>query len=234
MQQGGFFEQKRTSPTTLATVVVLHAAALGALLLAKGTEVFITKDDPTDVIFVPLDPDPPPQPPERQPEQQLPRQHESVVDRVPPVVQVPPRGPVATGDPIPPQPWNAGPIGSVTQPIPPAPPIERPTPIPPEPIPVPDPVRVEARLDSRGSELQPPYPPSEEAAEREGSVVIRVMINPQGRVSGVERVRATSEAFYAVTERHVRSRWRFRPATVDGRPIESLKVMTVHFELSNR
>ena len=98
----------------------------------------------------------------------------------------------------------------------------------------PPPVRVEAQFDPRfAADLQPPYPPSEEAAQREGRVRIRLTIGADGRVKAVQRLSATSDAFWRATERHALSRWRFRPATVDGRPVESSKVMnlTVRIEV---
>jgi protein TonB len=82
-----------------------------------------------------------------------------------------------------------------------------------------EPVRTEARLAS--GELQPPYPASEQRLEREGRVVIRVTIGPDGRVRAAQKVSATSDAFYTATERHARARWRFEPAKVDGRPIDA-------------
>jgi protein TonB len=105
----------------------------------------------------------------------------------------------------------------------------RPLPLPKlEPKP---PVRVEARL--RSGDLQPPYPASEEKLEREGKVTIRVTIGTDGRVKAAERVSAASEAFYAATERHALRSWRFSPAMVDGRPVESTKVLTVSFRLDD-
>ena len=88
-----------------------------------------------------------------------------------------------------------------------------------------------ARLDS-SSELQPPYPAAEERAEVEGSVVIRILIGTDGRVKAVEKVRATSDAFFRATERQALRHWRFKPATVDGRPVESRQTMTVRFQLN--
>ena len=60
---------------------------------------------------------------------------------------------------------------------------------------------------------------------------IRVTIGADGRVKSAERVSATSDAFWRATERHALARWRFRPATLDGRPIESRKVITVDFRI---
>jgi protein TonB len=63
--------------------------------------------------------------------------------------------------------------------------------------------------------------------------VIRVTVGPDGRVKSAEKVRATTDAFYEATERHARARWRFRPATVDGRPVEARKTLTVEFRLDD-
>jgi protein TonB len=107
---------------------------------------------------------------------------------------------------------------------------------PPPPLPPPpraaDPVRVQAKLKP-GIELLPPYPPTEERAEREGKVVVRLVIGVDGRVKSVEKVSAASEAFWRATERHALRAWRFNPATVDGKPVETSQVMTVKFELES-
>ena len=60
---------------------------------------------------------------------------------------------------------------------------------------------------------------------------LRVTIGADGRVKAVQRLDATSDAFWRSTERHALSRWRFRPATVDGRPVESTKVLTITFQI---
>ena len=66
-----------------------------------------------------------------------------------------------------------------------------------------------------------------------GTVRIRVTIGTDGRVRAAERVSATSDAFWAAAERQALTRWRFRPATVDGRPIESTRTMTIHFRIED-
>jgi protein TonB len=94
------------------------------------------------------------------------------------------------------------------------------------------PVRLEALFDPRfAADQQPPYPTSEERAQREGRVRLRVTIGADGRVKAVQRLDATSDAFWRSTERHALSRWRFRPATDDGRPVESTKVLTITFQI---
>ncbi len=91
-------------------------------------------------------------------------------------------------------------------------------------------MRTEAQIDGR-SRLQPAYPPAEERAAVEGSVTVIVTIGTDGRVKDVEKVRAASDAFYRATEQQALRHWRFKPAMVDGKPVESRKTMTVHFRL---
>ena len=95
-------------------------------------------------------------------------------------------------------------------------------------------MRRAAEYDPRHADaLQPPYPASEERAQRGGTVRVRVTIGTNGRVLAVARLTATSEAFWAATQRHALNRWRFRPATVDGRPVESTKTLNVHFNIED-
>ena len=217
MSQGGFFEQKRTSPASLALVVALHVVVLGAVALVKSPVFDPPFFPPTKVTFVPLPEDPPVVPPEPVPVPESrvtapPRE----VDRVPPrpenqVGEVPrdPVGPV--GPPI------GGGGGTIVSDPPPHVPVRR-----------------EAELDPRyAAMLRPPYPASEQRAQRGGVVRIRVTIGTDGRVRAVERVSATSDAFWAAAERQALSRWRFRPATLDGRPVESSKVLTLHFRIED-
>lgn len=223
MPEGGFFEQKRSSPTSLVVVVAVHAAAITALALSKMDIPTIINPGPITVYPVRLDKDPPSIPPEPVKDRAEPRTSK---------VTTPPREvdtPVVTD--------FTAPTTELTEVVPfdfsagkaEKPGVE-PLPPPPPPLPIPDPVRVEARLRP-GIELLPPYPPSEERAEAEGSVTIKLLIGPDGRVRSAEKVRAASEAFWRATERHALRAWRFAPATLDGKPVESSKVMTVKFEL---
>lgn len=227
MPQGTFFEEKRASPTSLTLVLALHAAAIAALLLAKGPIYEPVTREPTKVVFIP-DSVPPEEIPQPQPDPQPAQPHQQTrIDTVPPIVPtLPSDGPVVDFPRLPPVAFDPAPSGTSDIPGP------RPEP---RPVPPPDPVRVEAQIDPRhASALQPPYPASEERAGNEGTVRIRIIIGADGRIKAAERVSATSDAFWRATERQALSRWRFRPATVDGRPVESRKVMTVHFQLRDR
>lgn len=225
MTATGFLEQKPRSPTGFGLVLLLHGAAIAGVLMIKGPDI-IAKRGVIDIIDIRAPEPPPPIDPPPQTERQdiplpaPPAPH--VPDRI---VDTPPTpGPsFAEGPPterFDPRPAtsDAGTGGSGAGTVPP---LDRPRP---------EPVRTEA-LFSRGIEQQPPYPVSEIRGGREGSVRVQVRIGTDGRVKAVSRLSATSDAFWRATERHALARWRFRPATEDGRAVESNKTLTVHFRL---
>ena len=218
MYANGFLDEKRRSPASLAAVIGLHGAALAAVI-AFGTTTF-QKDAEHRLIAInviePHIPPPDPPPPPRHPDEQAPRQ----VDRLTVTeTEHPPVGPIA-GPVTPPTPWQ-----------PPAPTGPRIVIADATPV-VPPPVRRAAQVDPNYRDaLQPPYPRDMETAGRNGSVRVRITIGTDGRVSAIEQLTATDPSFWRVTERQARNRWRFRPATVDGRPVVSTMVMTVTFRI---
>lgn len=217
MAEAGFFAQKRGSPTGLVLVVLAHAAVLGAVAMIKGPAVFTDLITKTTVDTIKIEPDPPPEPPKQREEarQESPRETYTAPETA---FDPPDRGPAT--ETLPPLPPRPDPPGNTVTRDPPADP------------PVTPPVRREAEYDSRYADaLQPPYPPAEERAQRDGEARIRVTIGTNGRVTAVTRLAATSEAFWRATERHALARWRFKPATVDGRPVQSSKVLNVRFRI---
>lgn len=217
MTQSGFFEPNRLNPSGLAIVIAMHAAALGALAVMKGPEIVRPFFPNTQVDLIPIPQDPPKNPPPPRDERPQPAQRPSQIDRPERALDVPTRHPPVFGTWDPPA-ISLDPPGRQV--------------IEPRIAPPPPPVRTEAEFDPRfAGDLQPPYPPAEERAQREGSVRVRLTIGADGRVKAVQRLAASSDAFWIATERHARSRWRFRPATLDGRPVESSKVMTLFFRI---
>jgi protein TonB len=219
MAHDGFLEQKPRSPFSLVIVVALHGAAIAALMLAKMEYERLPTVITNAYDVKPDEPPPPVKPDPVEPKQ---RTVESRLDIVKPVINPPVFNDVVTPQPRTDQPvtFDIAPIGPTVD-VPPA---------LPKPEPKPEPVRTEAQIDGR-SRLQPNYPPSEERASVEGSVTILVTIGVDGRVKAVERIRAANDAFYRATEQQALRHWRFKPATVDGKPVESRKTMTVHFKL---
>lgn len=217
MYANGFLEERRRSPASLAAVIGLHAAALGAVMMF-GTYTFVKQRDHIPIVIslpIPQPPEPVPPPPP-QPNQRAQQQPD----------------PVTASQPV-------APVAANTIIAPPTPPTTYHPPLPPgsqlalntTPA-VPDPVRHAAMVDPNYRDaLQPPYPRPMLDAQRDGSVRVRITIGTDGRVSSIERLSSTDDAFWRVTERQARGRWRFRPATVDGRPVVSTMVMTVTFRI---
>lgn len=218
---GGFLEQRTRSPRSLTVVIALHAAAITGLMLWK-TDFVANVVTPLTVRHIPDTPPPPAEPPLPEPKPEI--RQKSAIDQVKPLIRTERPADIVL-QPMPdirPR-FDPGPIGDAIR-------ESVPTPIP-QPQPIPEPVRKEATMLA-SSELQPPYPASEQRAQQEGSITVRILIGTDGRVKSVEKVRGTSDAFFRATEQQALRHWRFKPATVDGRPVESRKVMTVHFRLT--
>ncbi len=216
MYANGFFEQQRRSPASLGLVVGLHAAAFAALMLYGTTTFEVEAENRLKVINVPEVQPPPPLPPPPPRTEPTP-QHQSRLDtptEPPPLSQ----GPSVTGPPVQ-QRSSVGPVAPERIVV-----ADR--------IVVPPPVRRAAEVDPRFHDaLQPPYPPDRERAQQGGQVRVRITIGTDGRVTAIQQLSATHAAFWRATERQARNRWRFRPATVDGRPIVSTMTMNVTFRI---
>lgn len=227
MTANGFLEQKRNSPLGFGTVVLLHGAVIAAVVLLKGPGFILEREVDTKTFSVPPETLPDPIPPTPRPDTPV-EQQRSVVTAPDRVVITPPTGETVTAsrnDSLP------GPlVGTGTEPSPNREVVTVPPRDPPR-----NPVRVASLFDPRfaGSQ-QPPYPSSEERGEREGSVRIRVTIGPDGRVIATQRLAATNDAFWRATETQARNRWRFRPATLDGRAVQDSKVITIYFRLDGQ
>jgi protein TonB len=199
-------------------VIGLHVAALGAVMLF-GTTTFIQQVERNPkVINIPLPDDPPPIPPPPPRPQQDQPQDRSVPTPSPPDAPRVSDNPIQTGPTQPQQP-PVGPIGPVQT-------AEATIPH------IPEPVRHAAEVDPRFRDaLQPPYPPDRERAQQDGRVRVRITIGTDGRVTAIDQLSTTHEAFWRATQRQALNRWRFRPATVDGRPVVSTMTMTVTFRI---
>jgi protein TonB len=161
----------------------------------------------------------------------------------PPPVDIPPPPethettlpPPSTVDIVTPLVPTTAPDSPVFPPEPPAPP----TPIGSiaggggEPIKLPPVVIGPVRDPRYAANFQPDYPASERRAGHQGRVVVRVLIGVDGRVKQVEKVSAVSDAFFEVTERRALDKWRFKPGTRDGVPVETWYTTGVSFVLND-
>jgi TonB family protein len=80
---------------------------------------------------------------------------------------------------------------------------------------------------------EPPCPTPVKKDRCEGSVVLYMVVSAKGRVTKVGIVRALGTGFDENAVKTVRT-WRFRPATLDGRPVPVSGDLEVHFGSPNK
>lgn len=192
--------------TALTAVVLIHAAAISALVLAKGPDVIRHVFPPIDIIDVPIDKTPPPKP------QPVPRTvPHPVIDTPTPIIEVL-RQPVFPIDvrPTPPD------FASLTTPTHVVEPPSVPQ-IPPEPRKV-EPAHARANLASYVSDAD--YPSTAIRNEEQGITRFLLTVGADGRVTDCAVTGSSgSSALDATTCRLMRSRARFTPARdSEGRP----------------
>jgi protein TonB len=211
------FAERRRHPRALTAIIIVHAALIGAVMSVKMDLPDKFKDTITRIELI--DPPKPPPPPEPQPKAE-PQPRDSVIDRAPVVIPIPlPDAPRVDDTPIPLPPLDM-PIGPKVDPLPPTP-----------PAPKVDPVRVGPRFATAADDVRPPYPDSKRRLEEEAVLRLRLSIDARGRVVGVEPVGRADRDFLEAARRHILARWRYKPATEDGRPVASSTVITLRFEL---
>lgn len=214
------YAARRKSPIGIGGAIAVHAVVVGAfLLMPKEVIDWVRPTKPITGYPVPLPPPPEPAPPEptKQTVQTNPLPHKPVT--VDPFVPLPiPTGPTVEAGPS--SPFDGSGTGTVIDP-----------PLPPPHVPV----FVESTIapNALGS-FQPDYPGAMIRQGLDGSVTVRVIISPEGRVTDIVKISATDEAFWLATQRHALRKWRFRPATRDGVAVESSKTLTVRFTLTDR
>jgi protein TonB len=208
------------SPGSMALALALTALPIVGLITATHAGAIMKFVDPVTVVeSIPLPKDPPPIPPKKVETRNPPPITLPYVPPVTPLV-IPKSDPIETGIKLTPytppaDPGTGADLGTKVTPPPP-------------------PVIVGTQYDARfNNVLQPAYPAEEIRGGNSGRVVVRVLVGVDGRVKQVERVSAASDAFYASTERQALSKWRFKPATKDGIPIEQWKTMSLRFEITS-
>jgi protein TonB len=210
MTAAAFSPAMRPNKTALSAVILLHGAALAALVLVKGTDIIPNPFKPTQIIPVPLDPPPPPHP-EPTTERQI-QQQRQIIDRPPPVIDLPPR-PSFDSDVRPTDPVQQT-VTPGTQDIV-APPTFPTQPVEPKKV---EPARARANLGSYVSDAD--YPAEAVRREEQGVTRFRLTVTADGRVSDCSVTGSSgSNALDSATCRLMKSRARFAPARdSDGRP----------------
>jgi protein TonB len=78
--------------------------------------------------------------------------------------------------------------------------------------------------------VQPAYTEGARRIHLSGSVIVRAVIDEQGRVTDVQLVKGLPMGLDRSAMEAVRQ-WRFKPATLHGRPVKVYFDLTVRFEV---
>jgi periplasmic protein TonB len=227
MADTDYLHQRAFNPASLGATVAINGGILAMLLTLAGGVAAVIPDNDGIRIFTPAAlPIPVPQPETRKKEKKEPVDilRPTQEYTTPTTANKPPQGSntltAATGIVPPPPPGPA--VGAGTEAIIPVPIV-----IPPH-----VPTFTTSQIDARyRSAFQPAYPDSMLRAGREGIAIVRVLIGTDGRVKQVEAVSGDDEAFLQATRAHALKKWRFKPATEDGIPVETWRELTVRFEI---
>lgn len=210
-------------PVSLGASFLITGGIMAALVFVAPEMITLAPPEPIETYNVPIPPEPIEVKPEPKTEAETVRETKIVAPQ-PPVPPIPDAtNPIETTDAIPayrPPAEPGTPAGAGDVAI--------------KEIPQPPLALLGASFDPRyAKDLQPDYPGQELRNSREGIVTVRIRIGVDGRVKEVEKLAATSDAFFEATRRQALSRWRFKPATRGGIPEESWKRMSVRFEVKS-
>jgi len=83
-----------------------------------------------------------------------------------------------------------------------------------------------------GTHTTPPYPPIAMRLGEEGTVRLHIALDSAGRISGVSVLKTSgSERLDNAAVSWVTRHWRYAPATRDGKPVASMVLADVRFDL---
>ena len=208
-------EGRAASPRTLTLIVAGHAAVLALVITARNELPPPRQFTDTQIDFIdPVKPPPIPPKPLDDPKPS----HRSQFDQPKPLVPTNhDNGPTVIPDRLP----------ISVDPFPPFGPIKE-LPVDPPPVPV---ERVAVRFITPADDIRPPYPASKIRLGEEASLRLALTIDPRGRVVAVDPVGAADPEFLAAASSHILKRWRYKPATEDGRAVTSRIQVTLTFKL---
>jgi protein TonB len=205
MVQGGFYERRKMSPGAVAIVVLLHGAAITALVMAKEANFIVDTFKPITTFNVPAEKTPPEKPKPPQPKQQ---------ETVTTVRTYDPPQPTWTPPPPPQFPTQPS-FTAGTDTVKLSPVADPPPPPPPPPEAKQQPARAKGNLGAYVSDAD--YPSDAIRREEQGATRFRLAVGPDGRVTGCTVTGSSgSAALDLATCRLMRSRARFAPARDSG------------------
>jgi len=203
MMEGAFYEPKKTSPTALTVVILMHGAALTALALAK-TEVLGPAPEPPLIVKNYKEKEIPPEVPPKPIEQVVPHQDPPITRARPDILLPPLPGPITD--------WVEQPAATFPDPGPIALPPREPAITPPvEKARTVEPARAKANLASYVSDED--YPPNAARNEEQGTTRFRLSVGTDGKVKDCTVTGSSgSSALDSTTCRLMKQRAKFTPA----------------------
>jgi periplasmic protein TonB len=102
------------------------------------------------------------------------------------------------------------------------------------PVTPPAPARTSASDASYGaSNRKPPYPRRSRSNDEQGTVLLRVLVKADGTAGAVEIKNSSGYPLLDESARSTVQTWRFKPATVDGKPVAEWYQLAVPFTLQD-
>ena len=227
---------KSTPPIAAAATVLLHAGLVAAVIGGLDSDSRQEKTPETLAVQLlspapepaPVAPPVPPQPaalpppPKKERAEPKPRAAPKPVpqSKAPAPSHVPETSPDSKPSPAaaPPTPPSPGPTAQAT--------AASPAPAPP--------VRTSASEASYASTNRtPPYPRLALSNGDEGTVILRVLVTTEGTAGTVEIKSSSGHPLLDESARKTVLTWRFKPATVDGKPVAEWYQVPIPFKLQN-
>ena len=200
---------RKRHPRALVLIIAGHVALLAAVMSAKMDLPRHFVPTRTEVDLIPLPPEP-----ALKPSEPTAQQRNSVIVPVTQVVPTPPVNiPAVAPEPVPAPTIGEVVMNGLTTAA--------------------EPVRIGPRSVTPASELRPPYPQQKLRLEEEAVLRLKLSIDDRGRVIAVNPVGRADPVFLAAARRHLLARWRYKPATEDGRAVASSTVVTLRFQLDD-
>ncbi len=229
------------------TVIALHAAVIGAIAFMGPDVMPVSQPETVAVRFVELAPvvqtvaaPPAPTPPAPKPEAKPEKPKPKVEPKPKPVVQ--PKKPEPTPDPLP--------VSESAISAPPAPPVEAPSPAvaskappsgspdatdrPASPAAPPaDQPRLIGQIDYAGQPPNPVYPRVSQRMREEGVVIVRVLINPRGRVDRATVQKSSGYSRLDESAVDAAKQALFKPYTENGVAFAALADIPFNFKVKD-
>jgi protein TonB len=90
---------------------------------------------------------------------------------------------------------------------------------------------VEPQVTTPERDREPPYTTDAREREIEGQLVLRINIDERGRISDVKLVKGLGYGLDEAAIAHVKAKWRFEPARLNGQPIARSIVVPINYSL---